>query len=145
MIKCKSGGCPHGKEICCFDCDDLKCCEAACNMETADECEDAIFEGSTDLEVFQSKAAAVIQAIKDIATAKKDMEETEKQMKEQLQKAMEQYGVKSFDAGTVKMTYIEASTRNSIDSTKLKKKYPDIAAECSKTSSVKAYVKVEVK
>lgn len=145
MIKCKSGGCPHGKEICCFDCDNRESCEAACNMEAADKCEDAIFEGSTDLEVFQSKAAAVIQAIKDIATAKKDMEEKEKQMKEQLQKAMEQYGVKSFDAGTVKMTYIEASTRNSIDSAKLKKKYPDIAAECAKTSSVKAYVKVEVK
>lgn len=149
MIKCKlagvDGGCPKNKECCCFECTEHEKCSSACGETDPAKCEDAVFEGSTDLEVFQSKAAAVIQAIKDIATAKKDMEEKEKQMKEQLQKAMEQYGVKSFDAGTVKMTYIEASTRNSIDSAKLKKKYPDIAAECAKTSSVKAYVKVEVK
>lgn len=149
MIKCKlagvDGGCPENKETCCHECDKFGNCSSACGETDPSKCDDAIFDGSTELEVFQSKAAAVIQAIKDIATAKKDMEEKEKQMKEQLQKAMEQYGVKSFDAGTVKMTYIEASTRNSIDSAKLKKKYPDIAAECSKTSSVTAYVKVEVK
>lgn len=149
MIKCKlawiDGNCPKDKECCCFECTEHETCSSACSETNPAKCDDAIFESSTNLEVFQSKAGTMIQAIKDIATAKKDMEEKEKQMKEQLQKAMEQYGVKSFDAGTVKMTYIEASTRNSIDSAKLKKKYPDIAAECAKKSSVKAYVKVEVK
>lgn len=149
MIKCKlagvDGGCPKNKECCCFECAEQETCSSACGETDPAKCDDAVFEGSTELEVFQSKAAAVIKSISDIVTAKKALEDQEKEMKEQLQTAMEQYGVKSFDAGVVKMTYIEASVRNSVDSAKLKKKYPDIAAECAKSSPVKAYVKVEVK
>lgn len=149
MIKCKlagvEGGCPKNKETCCHECDEFGKCSSACGEEDPSKCDDAIFEGSTELEVFQSKSAAIIKSISDIVTAKKALEDQEKTMKEKLQQAMEQYGVKSFDAGAVKMTYIEASTRNSIDSAKLKKNHPDIAAECAKSSPVKAYVKVEVK
>ena len=59
--------------------------------------------------------------------------------------AMEEYGVKMFDNDLLKVTYIAATTATSIDSAKLKKKYPAIAEECSKTSAKSAYVKVEIK
>lgn len=145
MIKCKNAGCPNGKDICCHECEELKTCSSACGEEDPAKCDDAIFEGSNELEVFQSKAAATIKAIADIVTAKKDLEEKEKVMKEQLQKAMEQYGIKAFDNEVIKVTYMAESVRNSVDSAKLKKKYPDIAAECNKSSNVKAFVKIEVK
>lgn len=149
MIKCKlaqtDGNCPKKKDICCHECDELKTCSSACGEEDPNKCDDAIFEGSTELEVFESKAAVVIKTISDIVTQKKSLEEQEKVMKEQLQKSMEQYGIKSFDADAIKITYIAESVRNSVDSAKLKKKYPDIAAECNKSSNVKAFVKIEVK
>jgi predicted phage-related endonuclease len=107
-------------------------------------CEDASFEG-TALEVFNAKAQAVIQKISELVKAKADIETQEKKMREQLQQAMEAHEIKQFDNDVIKVTYVEASTRNSIDSTKLKNKYPDIAAECTKTSSVKAFVKIELK
>ena len=149
MIKCKlaqvDGNCPKKKEICCHKCEDFETCSSACGEEDPAKCEDAIFEGSTELEVFQSKAAATIKAITDIVNAKKNLEEQEKNMKEQLQKAMEAHGIKSFDNESIKVTYMAESVRNSVDSAKLKKKYPDIAAECNKASAVKAFVKIEVK
>lgn len=149
MIKCKlatvDGGCPKKKEICCHECEEFGNCSSACGEEDPSKCNDAIFEGTTDLEVFESKAAMVIKSISDIVTQKKDLEEKEKVMKEQLQIAMEQYGIKQFDADAIKITYVAESVRNSIDSAKLKKTYPDIAAECSKASNVKAFVKIEVK
>ena len=145
MIKCKNGGCPKNKDICCKECDELTTCETPCGEEDPAKCEDAEFEGSNELEVFQSKAAATIQAIANIVTAKKDLEDQEKVMKEQLQKAMEEHGVKAFDNDVIKVTYMAASVRNSVDSAKLKKKYPEIAAECNKPSNVKAFVKIEVK
>ena len=148
MIKCKlatvDGGCPKKKEICCHECEEFGNCSSACGEEDPSKCNDAIFEGTTDLEVFESKAAMVIKSISDIVTQKKDLEEKEKVMKEQLQIAMEQYGIKQFDADAIKITYVAKSVRNSIDSAKLKKKYPDIAAECNKASNVKAFVKIEV-
>lgn len=149
MIKCKlaqvDGNCPKGKDICCQECEDLKTCSSACGEEDPAKCDDAVFEGSTELEVFQNKAVTVIKAITDIVTAKKNLEEQEKSMKEQLQKAMEAHGIKSFDNEVIKVTYMAESVRNQVDSAKLKKKYPDIAAECNKSSNVKAFVKVEIK
>lgn len=149
MIKCKlatvDGGCPKKKEICCHECEEFGNCSSACGEVDPSKCDDAIFEGSTELEVFKSQAATTIKAIADIVTAKKDLEEKEKVMKEQLQKAMEQHGIKSFDNEVIKVTYMTESIRNSVDSAKLKKKYPDIAAECNKSSNVKAFVKIEVK
>lgn len=149
MIKCKlatvDGGCPKKKEICCHECEEFGNCSSACGEEDPAKCGDAIFEGSTELEVFKSKEATVIKAISDIVTQKKSLEDQEKMMKEQLQKAMEQHGIKSFDNEVIKITYVAESVRNSVDSAKLKKKYPDIAAECNKSSNVKAFVKIEVK
>lgn len=143
MIKCKNK-CPLGKfEGCCKDCPEQKC-EDACPSDPA-TCGDSTYEGSTDLEVFQAKQAAIIKTITGIVTQKKALEDQEKTLKEKLQQAMEQHGVKSFDNDVLKITYVAESVRSSVDSAKLKKNYPDIAAECSKSSPVKAFVKVEVK
>lgn len=143
MIKCKNE-CPENKhDGCCQKCPYLMDCENRCDV-TPDECEDVIYEGS-NLEIFNDKTATVIKRISDIVSKKKQIEEIEKEMKGQLQKVMEEYGVKSLDNERIKVTYVEPTVRNSIDSTKLKKKYPNIAAECNKTSDVKAFVKVELK
>lgn len=144
MIKCKNS-CPLEKfEGCCQCCSEKETCSDVCTTPPA-ECEDAIFDEETGLVALEQQQMTVIKQIADICTAKKQLEEQEKVLKDKLKEAMEQFGVKSLDNDILKITYIAATTANSIDSAKLKKLHPDIAAECTKTSAKSAYIKVEVK
>ena len=144
MVKCKND-CPKGAfDGCCHYCPEREKCNGACPNEDPATCKDAIFEG-TALEVFNVKATAVIQKIGILLKQKAEIEAAEKSMREQLQKAMDEYQIKSFDNEVIKVTYIEASTRESIDSAKLKTQMPDIAAKFTKKSNVKAHVKIELK
>lgn len=143
MIKCRNS-CPVGKfDGCCIECPYSADCESKCEL-IPQTCNDAVFEGEA-LEVFKDKSAAVIQKISLLVKQKAEIEEAEKEMREQLQKAMETYGIKTFENDIIKITYVDASTRTSIDSTKLKAQQPKIYAKFSKTSNVKAFVKIELK
>ena len=147
MIKCKNV-CPTGQfEGCCFECNLKENCEEACQLNPS-ECGDSIMqdaEEETGLQVFKQGQMAVLKQIADIVTAKKKLEEQEKELKEKLKEAMEKCNIKKFESDILNITYVAESTKTSIDSAKLKKKYPEIAAECSKTSKTSAYVKVTVK
>jgi len=147
-IKCKKGDCPNeviNFDGCCWLCPDREECneESKCT-DNPDDCGEAIFEG-TELEIFQNTAAAIITKISSIVTQKKQLESAEAEMKEQLQAAMEKHGIKKFDNDVIKVTYVEPSTRSSVDGVKLRAELPDIAAKYTKTSNVKGYVKIEVK
>jgi predicted phage-related endonuclease len=143
MTKCKNS-CPLDKfDGCCVDCGEWADCPDVCER-AQHNCTDAIFEG-TGLEVLNVKAAAVIQKIGELVTQKAEIEKAEKEMREQLKQAMDAHGVESFDNDMIKVTYVEASTRTSVDSTKLKAQQPDIYAKYSKTSDVSAFVKITLK
>lgn len=149
MIKCKNE-CPKGKfSGCCFFCEEKGCGER-CTYTPA-ECDDAIDDGTAPedeekaLAEFENKQLALLQNIASLIKTKKELETQEAELKTKLQEAMEANGIKKFSSDILNITYIAATTSTSIDSAKLKKKYPDIAAECSKTSNKKAYIKIEVK
>jgi hypothetical protein len=147
MIKCKNGECPKGKDMCCFSCDEREACNDVCDLDV-ETCGKAIHdEGDQEAAMveFQQGQLAVLQQIANVVTQKKKLEDQEAELKEKLKKAMEVHGVKKFESEILNITYIAATTATSIDSPKLKKKYPEIAAECSKTSNKSAYVKVTVK
>lgn len=145
MIKCKqameSSAC--GKVCCCLECEERETCKDICS-DLSTNCADAVTEETT-LVTMKQEAAAVIKVIADLTLQKKQIEEQEKVMREQLKEAMEKYGVKSFESDTVKFTYIAPTTRTTIDSKALKKDLPDVAAKYSKTSNVSASVKITVK
>ena len=145
MINCSSE-CPREKgNTCCFKCDLKLECHDAC-ATNPEGCPDAVVvDDLTPVAMFELVQAAAIKTIAEICTAKKKLEDQEKQLKAQLLKAMESNNVKSFSNDVLKITYVAATTATSVDSKKLKEKYPNIAAECSKTSNKSAYVKVEVK
>ena len=147
MIRCKNE-CPLNEfDACCFECDLKETCEEACQLNPS-ECGDSIMDEvseETGLQVFQEGQVAVLKQIADIITTKKKLEEQEKELKEKLKEAMEKCNIKKFESDILNITYVAESTKTSIDSAKLKKKYPEIAAECSKTSKTSAYVKVTVK
>ena len=132
-----------GKDICCFYCPDNNICEEACNDDHI-VCGEFIQE-ETELQVMQSAVPEAIRIITEITIQKQKLEEQEKLMRKKLLEAMETFGVKKFENEHIAFTYVAPTTRTSIDSTKLKKKYPDIAEECSKISNVSASVKITVK
>lgn len=144
MIKCKNANCPSEKDICCNCCDMTETCAGGCK-DSPHECEESIFEGETEVQVFENKAAIVIKKISDIVLKKKELEAEEKTMREQLQKAMEEHEIIKFDNDVISVAYTKPTTRKSVDSTKLKKELPDIYEKYSKTSDVKASVKITVK
>ena len=147
-MKCKIAieeGTRCGKNICCFFCNDMVNCDDACvGVDDPTKCSDFVQE-ETELQVMQSAVPEAIRIITEISIQKQKLEEQEKLMRKKLIEAMEQYGVKKFENAQVAFTYVAPTTRTSIDSTKLKKKYPAIAEECSKVSNVSASVKITVK
>lgn len=136
-----------GKIICCFHCSDKDVCEDVCAdaLDTdVKECSGYVQE-ETELQVMQSAVPEAIRIITEINIQKKKLDEQEKLMRQKLLEAMETFGVKKFENEHVSFTYVAPTTKTSIDSTKLKKKYPDIAEECSKVSNVSASVRISVK
>ena len=133
--------------FCCYDCDKYNSCAMPNKCEVPEpQCVGVIEESEmTDLQVMQNTLPDVIQAITDITRQKKALDEKEKVMKESLREAMERTGIKKFESPDLKFVYVAPTTRTSIDSAKLKKKYPEIAEECSKTSEVSASVRVTLK
>ncbi len=143
VTKCNEG-CPvTDSDLCCVSCQLKDTCGDVC-PQSPDDCGHAEVE-ETSLEVFQSKQAKLIQGIANLVQQKALIEEAESGMREQLKTAMEAYGVKSFDNDLIKVTYMELSTHTSIDSTKLKAQQPEIYNKFSKTSPIKAFVKIELK
>lgn len=153
MIKCRLAleNLPEcGKDICCYVCGEIATCISACghldelNVPPLGNCEDAV-EDQTGIQVFESNAAAVIKGIADIVKQKRALEEQESALREQLEKAMNEYGVKKFENELLSITYVGATTRTSIDSKALKKDLPEIAEKYSKVSNVKSSIKIAVK
>lgn len=148
MLKCIEE-CPVNGSTgtCCWVCPQNASCAHVCNRNPED-CGSTLMEVDNEevaLAVFQSQQATVLNSIADLIQAKKDIESKEADLKVQLQKAMETYGIKKFTSDILDITYVAATTAESIDSTKLKAKYPQIAAECVTFSNRKAYIKVSLK
>lgn len=148
MIVCKDL-CPvYERQMCCALCEERNDCLEVCDVCTSgnsNTCELRVETADKALTVAEEKALPIMQTIKAIVLQKKELEAKEKALKEKLKAAMEEYGVKSFDNDLLKVTYIAPTTTTKVDFAKLKKKFPDVYAECSKSSSVSAYIKVEVK
>lgn len=145
MIKCENC-CPLNKfEGCCHSpCPYLEDCPDACE-ETYSKCGQAMFDEETGLQVFELGQLQTLQKIAILSRQKKALEEQEKTLKAALYEAMERYGVKKFESPVLNLTRVDPTTSTGIDSAKLKKNYPDIFKECSKTSAKAGYVKITLK
>jgi len=119
---------------------------------------DKLLECERKGEIYQPKAlvipsellAAVETAertLKAADAAKKEADATATKLRAQLIAAMEAQGIKSFETAdkSILITYIEPTTRETIDSTRLKDELPEVAKKYTKTSTVKASVRVTVR
>ena len=145
MIKCKEGKCEIYGDICCANCFDNYSCVDSCQYNPQ-KCGCSITEETTNEVVpFQSKAMTIMQKIVDLNIQKKQLEAQDKDVRQQLEKVMGEYGIKQFENDLLKVTYVEPTTRSSIDSAKLKKELPAVAEKYTKISQVKGSVRIEVK
>jgi len=145
MYNCKESECQNKKINfggCCYECKEKDKCEWVC-MASPKTCGDSVFLGE-DLEIFTAATAGAINVIKVLMIQKDSIEKQEKEMREALKKSMEEHNVKSYADDTIEITYIEETTRETIDSKRLKIKYPQIADECTKVSSVKPSVRIKL-
>lgn len=97
-----------------------------------------ILDESTDIvpaeeDRMQLMPAEVVSYIAQLLSAQDEMEKTISDMKEQLKKAMKEAGVKSWDAGAFKVTYIPESSSTQFDSTRFKKENPEVCKAYQKT------------
>lgn len=145
MIKCFDGKCPNDKgDLCCHSCEIKLECKDSCACDNPSNCGSAA-ANEKEVVLFRTNSLPTLKTLAAVCAAKKNLEEQEKDLKKQLLASMEKHRVKSFNNDVVKLTYVAATTATSVDSAKLKEKYPLVAIECSKTSNKSAYVKVEVK
>lgn len=101
-----------------------------------------------ELAVNENALAELIEVetlIKSIEEQKKAAETQAQELRAMLMQAMEKNGVTSFENERIKLTYVAPTTRTAIDSTRLKKDLPEIAEKYTKTSSVKASLRITIK
>lgn len=87
----------------------------------------------------------VEKIITEIETQKKQAEERRDELKAKLMQVMEESGTTKFETDKISLTYIAPTTKTLIDSAKLKKELPEIAEKYSKTSTVKASLRITLK
>jgi uncharacterized protein YpuA (DUF1002 family) len=146
------GGCPQGKDICCVSCSKNNCeskCEETDNVLSCGFAKEIIEEGQTEVQIFENRYLQVFKQVADVTKAKKDLEDQEKKVKEQLEKAMNEYGIDSIDNQYLKITRVKASSSESVDLKKMEEKEPQLYAELladyKKVTNKKAYLMFKVK
>ena len=144
MIKCASTCVTKGEAVCCQSCGEKETCNSVCT-ENPKDCGSAIFEEDNALEYFQNKNLEILEKIKFITTEKKILEEKEKELKAELEKAMTENNVKKFSNDFISISYVEPTTAESFDSKKFKEENPALAAKYIKTSKKSGYVKITIK
>lgn len=87
----------------------------------------------------------VIQKLQELEIQAKSIKEKQDTLKVSILEAMEKYGLTKWDNEVMTISYIAPTTRSSIDSAKLKKELPDVAAKYTKTSNVKSSIRIKLK
>lgn len=103
-------------------------------------------------EIYKQEVVVTEDRLAQLVQLKYDMDELDRQKKEidrqvseitdTVKDLMRTKGIKTFENDLVKITYVAPTTRESIDSKKLKAELPDIAAKYTKTSDVKDSVRI---
>lgn len=83
--------------------------------------------------------------ITELDRKKKYVESKAQELRAALTQDMEKNGIQCFENDRIKLTYVAPTTRTAIDSTRLKKEMPEIAEKYTKTSQVKASLRITLK
>lgn len=102
-----------------------------------------------ELQVFESQYLASMSSLAAALLQKKALEEQEKKLKAQLEKVMDENGIKSVENQFLKITRVAGSSSTSIDLKQLESEEPELFKELlsdyPKTTTRKASVRFDVK
>lgn len=87
----------------------------------------------------------ISKIIGNLLEKQKEIQLKNDEIKEQIKISMEEQEIKKFENDFISITYIAPTTRNTIDSSKLKTKYEDVYNDCIKISNVKSSVRIKIK
>lgn len=92
-------------------------------------------------------AEKAIEQIKDFERKKKLIEEKEKEFKDELLKAMEEYNIKSWEAPdkSLQITYVGENIRMTFDSARFKQEHQDMYFEYQKESITKPSIRMTIR
>ena len=101
----------------------------------------------------ESKPQATLQCLNEQAIAEletavlaiENFETTVKEYKEKILKEMEERNINQIKLGNITLSYIAPTTRESIDTAKLKREMPEVAMHYKKVSKVKSSVRITTK
>ena len=91
-----------------------------------------------------SDIETLMKELTSVSLEKKKIIDRETEIKTQLFQVMKEQKVSKLETSRIVVNYIESFNRNTVDSEKLKKEFPDVAAKCMKSTPIDAYVKVRV-
>lgn len=102
-----------------------------------------------EVQVFEQASMIIFQKLAEFKKTKDELEQQEAKLKADLEKAMQEHGIKSFSNDYVTLSFVEASSSESIDLKAMQEKEPELYAELladyKKVTNKKAYVKITVK
>ena len=105
-------------------------------------------ENATEIEPIEEALPATLKDAEDeiikIETQLKQMEDRKKELKEGLYNLMVEHNVKKWQSERLQLIRKLDSTRESVDTAKVKKMYPDVYKECLKVSKVKGSLTINV-
>ena len=104
---------------------------------------------SNEIQVFENQHLQVFKQLAEVTKIKKQLEDQEKKIKEDLEKAMDFYEIKSFENQYIKITRVNGSTSTTVDLKEMQKEEPKLYAELledyPKVTTRKPYLTFKVK
>lgn len=91
-----------------------------------------------------SDIETLMKELTSVSLEKQKILDRETEIKTLLFQVMKEQKVSKLETSRIVVNYIESFNRNTVDSEKLKKEFPDVAAKCMKSTPIDAYVKVRV-
>lgn len=124
------------------------CEEIASGGRDCKSCYDQALVGitfKTAVPALPDSALPLLKTLGELEVQVKAIKEQADKLKVDLLEAMETHGVKKWDNDVMTISYVGATTKNSVDSKKLKEEQPDIFIKYIKTSNVKSSIRIKLK
>ena len=126
----------------------LPVCSVGEEEEECKRCWEKAIEGiefKNPVEVFQEHNIQLLDELRIAEEQYKMLKDNRDNLKDNLLKQMEIYGVNKFENDKFSISYVKGSTGTTFDTSKFKKDYPDIFKEYSKPSVRAASIRFKVK